>query len=162
MLLILLLFIISVGSESPFAAVRKPAGCDFFTYQNASKILGGEVTWTGTDATDIEPKKWPCTFVSKASADGPKIYFGLHRFADAEKAREEFDAIVRSNKDHAGFEKWQGVGDDAVIHTDGSNFHFVMVRKGLGSFRVKVNPAGSTSLDDVKLVAEDLVRKMEK
>jgi hypothetical protein len=161
MLLIFVLFTATLFPGPASKGVRKPAGCDFFTRQNASKILGGEVTWTGTDATEVEPKKWTCTFVSKNSADGPKVYFGLHRFRDPDKAREEIDAMVESNKNRAGFERWKGLGDDAIVHTDGANFHFVMVRKGVRSFSIKVNPAGAISLENVKLVAEDLVRKME-
>ncbi|MEQ1763266.1 MAG: hypothetical protein ABL984_08995 [Pyrinomonadaceae bacterium] len=161
MLIAFLLFIYAFVPESESVGMRKPAGCDFFTRENATRILGGDVTWTGTDATDSEPKKWTCTFVSKEVADGPKIYFALHRFTSADTARGEFDTIVQSNKNNAGFEKWQGVGDDAIVHSDGSNFQFVMVRKGIRSFRIKVNPAGSTSLENVKQVAESLVRKIE-
>lgn len=160
-MLTIFLFIALFSPDPSSSAVWKPAGCDFFTKANAVKILGADVTWTGTDSTANEPKKWTCTFVSKESPDGPKLHFGLNRFADAESAREEFDSIVVSNKNHAGFDRWQGVGDDAIVHTDGSNFQFVMVRKGVRSFRIKVNPAGSTSLEDVKFVAKDLVRKME-
>jgi len=47
------------------------------------------------------------------------------------------------------------------VHSDGQNFQLVMVRKGVRSFRIKVNPTGTTSLENVKAVAEDLVRKME-
>ena len=155
-----LIFIALFSPDPSPAAVWKPAGCDFFTKANAVKILNTDVTWTGTDSTANEPRKWTCTFVSKDDADGPKLYFGLNRFASAESAREEFDSVVRSNKNHAGFERWQGVGDDAIVHTDGANFQFVMVRKGIRSFRIKVNPASSTSLDDLKLVAMDLVDKM--
>jgi len=161
MLPTIILFIAAISPDNSSLIVRKPAGCDFFTRQNAVKILGTDVTWTGTDSTESEPKKWSCTFVSKESADGPKVYFGLHRFTDADKAREEFDAIVESNKNHAGFERWNGPGDDALVHTDGANFQFVMVRKGIRSFRIKVNASGTTSLENVKLVAEDLVRKMD-
>lgn len=159
-MLIVLLFIALFTPDSSPAAVWKPAGCDLFTKANAVKILNTDVTWTGTDSTANEPRKWTCTFVSKDDADGPKLYFGLHRFTTAESAREEFDSAVASNKNHAGFERWHGVGDDAIVHTDGANFHLVMVRKGIRSFRIKVNPAGSTSLENVKLVAQDLIRKM--
>lgn len=158
-----LLFFSFIFAANPWESntgLRKPAGCDFFTKANAVRILGTDVAWTGTHATVDEPKKWTCTFVSNTSADGPKLYFGLYRFAAAKSAREEFDAIVASNKNHGGFERWHGVGDDAIVHTDGSNFHFVMVRKGMRSFRIKVNPAGSTSIADIKAVAEDVARRM--
>ena len=155
-----LLFITLFSLDTSTAAVWKPAGCDFFAKANAVKILGADVTWTGTDSTASEPKKWTCTFVSKDTAAGPILYFGLHRFTTTEAAREEFDAVASSNKDHAGFERWEGVGDDAIVHTDGANFQLVMVRKGARSFRIKVNPAKETSLEDVKQVAVDLVKKM--
>ena len=162
MLLTIILFIASLSPQEGFSGMPKPAGCDFFTRQNASKIIGGEVTWTGTDSTESEPKKWTCTFVSNASAAGPKLHFGLRRFSSPEKARAEFDEIASSNKNHSGFEKWHGIGDDAIVHTDGPNFQFVMVLKGSRSFRIKVNPVGTTSLENVKAVAEDLVPKIEK
>lgn len=161
MLPIIILFIATLAHETSSVGVWKPAGCDFFTRQNASKILGTDVTWNGTDAPDGEPKKWTCTFVAKDSKDGPKLYFGLHHFGTIEKAKEEFDAVVESNKNHAGFEKWTGVGDDALVHSNGQNFQLVMVRKGVRSFRIKVNPSATTSLENVKAVAGDLVRKME-
>jgi len=161
MLPLIILFIAAMAPDNSNVIARKPAGCDFFTRQNATKILGTEVRWTGNDATEVEPKKWTCTFVSKASADGPRLYFGLHRFTTREKARKEFDAVVESNKNHTGLERWKDVGDDAIVHSDGQNFQLVMVRKGVRSFRIKINPAGSTSLENVKAVAEDLVRKME-
>lgn len=158
--LIIFSFIFTANPLEASAGLRKPAGCDFFTKANAVKILGTDVAWTGTHATADERRKWTCTFVPKSPADGPKLYFGLHRFADARSARKEFDAIVASNENHGGFERWHGIGDDAIVHTDGSNFQLVMVRKGMRSFRIKVNPAGSTSITDVKAVAEDLVGKM--
>ena len=161
MLPILILFIASLTPESSNLLFRKPAGCDFFSRQNAEKILTTEVSWTGTDATEGEPKKWTCTFIPKQNSEGPKLYFGLHRFTTVENARGEFEAIVASNKGHKGFEKLEGIGDDAIVHTDGSNFQLVIVRKGVRSFRIKVNPAGSTSIESVKAVAEDLVRKLD-
>ena len=159
-----LLFFAFVFAENPIGShpgFRKPAGCDFFTKANAVKIIGTDVTWTGTESTANEPRKWTCTFTSKDAAERPKLHFVLNRFIDAESAREEFDSVVNSNKNLAGFERWVGIGDDALVHTDGANFQFVMVRKGIRSFRIKVNPTGSTSLEDVKLVAQDLVKKME-
>ena len=159
-MLTILLFIAMFSPDMSPATLWKPAGCDFFTKANAVKILGSDVTWTGTESTVKEPREWTCTFIPKDSAAGTNLYFGLRRFSTAESARKEFDAIVMSNKNHAGFKRWSGVGDDAIVHTDGANFHLVVVRKGIGSFRIKVNPAGSTSLEDVKLVAEDLVEKI--
>jgi len=159
-MLIVILFIAMFSPETAEAGLRKPAGCDFFTRANAEKILGSEVTWTGTDATESDPKKWTCTFVSKTAADGPKVHFGLIKFGSEQAARDDFDSIVHSNTELKGFEKWPGIGDDAIVHIDGPNFQLIVVRRGQRSFRIKVNPAGSTSIDDVKFVARELIRKM--
>jgi len=159
-----LLFFSFIFAANPWESnvgFRKPAGCDFFTKANAVKIIGTDVTWTGTDSTANEPRKWTCTFVSKDAVEGPKLHFVLHRFTSTEAVRDEFDSVVSSNKNLAGFERWDGIGDDALVHTDGANFQLIMVRKGIRSFRIKVNPAGSTSLENVKLVAQDLIKKME-
>lgn len=161
-MLSIFLFIAIFSPDLSSSTAWKPTGCDFFSKANAVKILGTDVTWTGTDPTASEPKKWTCTFVSKDTAAGPNLYFVLHRFTTAEAAREEFDAVALSNKTQAGFERWKGdVGDDAIVHTDSANFQFVMVRKGIRSFRIKVDRAKSTSLEDMKLVAQDLVKKMD-
>ena len=149
------------GSLIGETRLRKPAGCDFFTKQNAIKILGGDLTWSGTDFTEKDPKEWKCTFVSKLDESGPKLYFGLTRHSTEQGAKEAFESIRLSNKNHAGFEEWRGVGDEAVIHTDGVNFQFVMVRKGNRTVRMKVSQAGSVSLENVKAVAEELVTRME-
>ena len=159
-MLTILLFITLFSHDSSPAAVRKPAGCDFFTKANAVKILNTDVTWTGTDSTANEPRKWTCAFVAKDLAEGPKLYFSLYRFTTAEAAREDFEAVALSNETHPGFERWRGVGDDAIVHTDGANFQFVMVRKGTRSFRIKVNPSGTTSVNNVKAVAKDIVNKI--
>ncbi|MBK9153843.1 MAG: hypothetical protein IPM25_06445 [Chloracidobacterium sp.] len=158
-MLIVILFIAMFSPETAEAGLRKPAGCDFFTRANAEKILGSEVTWTGTDATGAT-QKWTCTFVSKTAADGRKVHFGLIEFRSEQAARDDFDSIVRSNTELKGFEKWSGIGEDAIVHTDGPNFQLIVVRRGQRSFRIKVNPAGSTSIEDVKFVARDLIRKM--
>ena len=48
------LFIPLFSLDTLMSPVRKPAGCDLFAKANVEKILGTDVTWTGTDSTAKE------------------------------------------------------------------------------------------------------------
>lgn len=142
-------------------AMQKPHACQFFTNENAAKIIGGKVRADDEGMIDDEKtKKWKCTFSAAAGGNGPKVYFMLMRSSLETAAKDEFEVIGESNKNHAGFEEWPGTGDEAVVHTDGSNFQFVMIRKGAITIRVKVNPARGVSLENLKTVAASLVPRM--
>ncbi|MGQ0540614.1 MAG: hypothetical protein ACT4O9_02035 [Blastocatellia bacterium] len=141
--------------------LRKPVACRFFTNDNAMKILGREVRGTDGEMTeDGNGRTWSCTFSPASGEKGPKIYFIILRGTSEEAARKVFQDIRQSNKDHAGFEEWPGVADEAIVHSDDPNFHLVMARKGAKTIRVKVNPATGISLNDVKSVAEEMARKL--
>lgn len=154
--IIIVLFILVAAA--PVAA--KPYACHYFGFGNAEKLLGGKVSSVdGEEAKDDGSQRWSCTFTSQ-DGDG-KIFFALFKHASDEAARAEFNRIRESNKDHAGFEEWAGVGDEAVVHTDGKNFQFLMVRKGPASFRIKMNPLKGTNIEDVKKIALTLAEKLK-
>lgn len=141
--------------------LRKPVACRFFTNENAMKILGSDVRGTDSEMTeDGNVRKWSCTFTSASGENGPKIYFLIVRDTSADAAKKAFQDIRQSNKDHAGFEEWSGVVDEAIVHSDDPNFQFVMVRKGAKTVRIKVNPANGVSLNDVKTVAQELAGRL--
>jgi hypothetical protein len=147
------------------SVLRKPVACHFFTYTNAEKILGKKVSAEDGGMTNNESGRfWKCVF-SAAITDGksskvPKLYFVLIQSPSEDAAKRAFGEIRRSNKTHAGFAEWPGIADEAVVHSDGPNFHFIMVRKGAKTFRVKVNPANGVSLDEMKTVAVSLSMKL--
>ena len=154
---------VSAHPDAAAASVAKPAACHYFGYENAAKLLGTEVSADDGGMTeDAAGRTWKCNFypADKAAKDGPKLYFMLAKSSSADTAKGAFEAVRESNKKHKGFEEWPGVGDEAVVQTDVANFHFVMVRKGANSIRIKVNPARGVSLDAVKNAAEMLVAKM--
>ncbi|MEQ1645862.1 MAG: hypothetical protein ABL959_20590 [Pyrinomonadaceae bacterium] len=90
----------------------------------------------------------------------PKLYFVLYKATSEDTAKQSFDTVRQSNNKLGGFEEWPGVGDEAVVHSDDPNFHFVMVRKGVKTIRVKIHPAEGVSLDDLKNVARSLAAKL--
>jgi hypothetical protein len=143
------------------SAAFKSVACDFLTYDNAFKLIGKS---TGADSgmeDTAEGRKWGCTFTASDIGDKPrKLYFTMIKSSSDDGAKQAFDSIRQSNKSHAGFEEWPGVGDEAVVHSDPPNFHFVMVRKGVKAIRVKVNPAAGVSLDELKNVVVSLTGKL--
>lgn len=139
----------------------KSVACDFFTYDNAQKILG-KATGADDGMHDIaDGRKWGCTFTASDKGEKPpKLYFTIIKATSEDVAKNAFDVIRNSNNKHQGFEEWPGVGDEALVHTDAPNFHFVMVRKGVKTIRIKVNPAEGVSPDAVKSAAISLLPKM--
>ena len=144
------------------ANLAKPVACSFFGHDNAAKLLGQKAT--GIDGEESKADgaiKWTCTFTTEAGENGPKIYFAIFKDVSEEAAKSEFQKVRHSNQKNAGFEEWHGIADEAVIHSDGKNFQFVMVRKGTRTFRIKIGNSNGISLDDLKTVAASLAAKMK-
>lgn len=160
--IILFVFLVSAAyfPETPVeTSAVKPHACSFFTYANAEKLLGQKVTGADTEENKADGgQRWNCTFTAD-SGEG-KIYFALFKDPTEEAARNEFQKIRTSNQKHKGFEDWPEIGDEAIVHTDGQTFQFIMVRKGTRTIRIKLNPMGGASLDDVKAVATSLAAKL--
>lgn len=158
-------FVVNSGQSAIESSRFKPAACDFFSYENATKIIGGKVRGEDGGMTEDETgRAWRCTFVSaneNSAETYPKLYFMLQRSKAEADARAAFEAVRVSDKKHAGFEDWPDVGDEAVAHTDGKGFQLVMIRKGANTIRLKVNPVNGASFDVVKEVAASLVPKMK-
>lgn len=151
-----------VNSTLVEPAAFKSVACDFLTHDNAMKILGRQSIGTDEGMTeDPEGRKWRCTFAPvDAAANSPKLHFMIMKSTSEDAAKQSFDGVRQSNKKHAGFEEWPGVSDEALVHSDGKNFQLVMVRKGVKSIRIKINPADGVSLDTVKAAAASLVPRM--
>lgn len=156
------LFSLIAASTEP----SKPHGCQRLTQADAEKMLG----IAARVADDrIEQKAntriAKCTYAasSNAESNGPAVnlYFMFEESATDEQARRMFAEIKESNKTHRGFELWAGVGDEALVHSETPNFHFVMARKGRYSVRLKINKAvETTSLAEVKNFVVRLVERL--
>jgi hypothetical protein len=162
MLFILLITACVFQDTAVESAAAKPVACHFFSYANAEKLLGQNITGADSDEkSENGSRRWGCTFSTASGEAGPRLFFLLIKDASEETARTEFEKIRVSNKKHAGFEEWPGVGDEAVVHTDGQNFQFLMVRKGANTIRVKVHPSKGVSLDELKAIIASLVTKLK-
>ena len=93
----------------------KSVACDFFTYDNAQKILG-KATGADDGMHDIaDGRKWGCTFTASDKGEKPpKLYFTIIKATSEDVAKNAFDVIRNSNNKHQGFEEWPGVGDEAL------------------------------------------------
>ncbi|MFT3743245.1 MAG: hypothetical protein QM785_03020 [Pyrinomonadaceae bacterium] len=137
--------------------------CDFYGPDNAAKLLGPKFRGEDGGMTeDAEGKKWRCTFMPTGdlSARSPKIHIMVMSSPSVEVALQAFADVRRSNSKMPGWQEWNGVGDEAIVHGDGENFHLIMVRKGTKSFRIKANPAVGVSLEESKTIARSLADKL--
>ncbi len=163
--ILLFVFFVSaaaVNGQNAGTFAAKPVACHFFGYENAERLLGQKTA--GADGEENKTDggaKWTCTFTTAAGDNGPKLYFALYRDATEDVAKAEFQKVRLSNQKHDGFEDWQGVADEAIAHTDGKNFQFLMLRKGSRTLRIKVGNSNSVSFDQLKAVAASLVTKLK-
>ena len=150
------------NAKTSVPTAYKSVACDFFTHDNAMKVLGGQSIGTDGGMTEnTEGRSWKCTFAPKDGGESsPRLFFMIMKSTSEEAAKSTFQIIRDSNKTHNGFEEWSGITDEAIVHSDAPNSHFVMVRKGLKTIRIKVNPASGVSLDSIKAAAASLVPKM--
>lgn len=160
-ILCVLFSLIAAITEPP-----KPHGCERLTQADAERMLG---TAARVSEDRIEQKEntriAKCTYaaLSNAESNAPAVnlYFMFEESLTDEQARRTFAEIRESNKTHRGFELWPGVGDEALVHSERPNFHFVMARKGRYSVRVKINTAAeTTSLNEVKSFVARLIERL--
>jgi len=161
LLFLLLIFSASVLSLNcqTKAADEKTKPCKYLSFAEAEKILGGRVelitnSWTFT----ADKTRFDCTYhvtqKDKKSGREINLFFTLEEDSSEEGAKRVYADIWNSNKDHRGIESLSGIGDEAYAHSDKSNFHFVMARKGKFTIRMKVNKAPeTTSLEELKIFA---------
>lgn len=167
MILAILFSLFFITSETEAVSVSHPVAyksvaCDFFTHDNAMKILGGQAVGSDGGMTEnADGKSWKCTFVPKGGDErSPKLFFMIMKSPSEESAKNTFQLIRDSNRQSNGYVEWPGVGDEAIVHSDAPNFLFVMVRKGLKTIRIKINPAEGVSLESVKAAAVSLIPRM--
>lgn len=163
--LILLAFMTSVPvkSEPAEPAAFKSVACDFFGGDNAASLLG--TNFRGEDGgmtEDAQRRVWKCTFMrnSESDAKSPRIHFMIEKAVSPEVADKAFDDMRLSNEKKPGWTEWTGIGDEATVHSDGANFHLVMVRKGVRTIKIKANPVGEVSLERLKEVSEKIAAKL--
>lgn len=113
-------------------------------------------SWTISDSVS----KYNCAYtgISKDGETGKagKLYFLFEQFARDSSAIKAYAFIKHGNEKH-GIKVLHDLGDEAYFHTDGTNFYFIIVRKGNRMFNMKVNKiTGTTSLDEFLRVARNI------
>ncbi|HEY9839827.1 MAG: hypothetical protein ACAI44_12875 [Candidatus Sericytochromatia bacterium] len=96
------------------------------------------------------------TYSSVYIANGPDrvsgntgaLYFMYEEYPDVATAVAGYTGIWDGNKAHEGIQQLANIGDQAYFHSDGSNFLFVLARKGTRMIRLKVNKITSQTSKD--------------
>ncbi len=153
---------VPVKSEPAEPVAFKSVACDFFGGDNAASLLG--TNFRGEDGgmtEEAERRVWKCTFMRNPETESrsPRIHFMIEKAVTVEAADKSFDDVRLSNVKKPGWNEWTGVGDEAAVHSDGANFQLILVRKGVKTMRIKVNPVGDVSLDRLKEVAKQIAAK---
>lgn len=137
-----------------------------FTKEVAEKILG-EPAHLDDSATIVnkDAVQYKSSYI--AIAKDPKtgktggVYYLFERYNNATTAHEVYDSFKDGNQSQEGFSILHGMGDEAYYHSDGENFHLIIVRKGKNMFRIKVNKITSnTSLEQFKTVAKNITAEL--
>jgi len=136
------------------------------TLKDAEKIFGepGKVVENITETKDdVKVYKTAYRANEKDAKSGREInlYFMYEEYKYDSSAKRVYSDIKTSNQTHEGFQIWNGVGDEAYYHTDGTNFYFVLARKGTKMIRMKLNKVTEKSSEaEFKKISERIVTKL--
>jgi|GEM_PF-1271465 len=151
----------SPAAKKSFPNTKAIPHSHFLTLADAQKIMGepahliDSTTTIGTDETSYQSAYQADEVDAKTQKTGA-IYFILQGYNELSAAQKRYSSIKDANKDH-GIKELTGLGDEAYFHTDNENFYFIMVRKGINVFNIKVNKITSkTSLDAFNKVAREI------
>ncbi|HTE09693.1 MAG TPA: hypothetical protein VK645_01965 [Chitinophagaceae bacterium] len=136
-----------------------------FTKADADKIMGQSTHLTDSSSkVEMLISSYLCGYKadvkdSKTGKTGA-IYFLFEQYRQIPDAKKNYAGIMKANKPH-GIEDLSDLGDEAYYHTDGTNFYFIMVRKGKNVFNIKVNKITSaTSLNEFKKTANRIAASL--
>ena len=121
---------------------------------DAEKILGFPALQTeSTTLNKDNVVKHQCSWKAAHEDLNSNLYYLDEQHNDVASAHKVFEDIVTGNANNPGHSR-PDIGDEAWLHSDGTNFCFLMVRKGNRIVRLKVNRlTKQTSVDEMKRVA---------
>ena len=138
----------------------------YLSKPDARKILGEKC-----HRTEISSDKkndvlnYRCTYIAdivdpKTNKTGA-LYYLFEQYPDAVSAQKVYADIVAGNKHSPGFKSLYHLGDEALLHTDNTNFYLVMVRKGNRMIRMKINKVTSkTSANWLMKITKAMAAKL--
>jgi len=147
------------------AKTSETALSNLFTLPDAEKILGEaghlEDSTTKGDAAKLT---YQCAYKANQVDSGTEktgaVYFLIEQYNQVSSAHEKYDFIKKANEDH-GIKVLSDLGDEAYFHSDGKNFYFIMVRKGVKVFNMKLNKiTAHTSLDQFNAIAQHITASL--
>jgi hypothetical protein len=121
---------------------------------DAEKILGLPARQTeSSTVSENNVVQHKCSWTATKDELKSNLYYLDEQHNDAAAAHKVFEDIVVGNINNPGHSR-PDIGDEAWLHSDGTNFCFLMVRKGNRIIRLKVNRlTKQTSVDEMKRVA---------
>jgi hypothetical protein len=134
----------------------------FFSKSDAELILGEKAHLSDSSST-IKKDTLVIKRTYTADANEQKtgktvvIYFMIEEYIHDSSAKNAYHFFKSANEKHEGVRTVPDMGDEAYFHSDGTNFYFILVRKGKIMFRMKVNKITShTSLNEFNLVSKKI------
>ena len=135
---------------------------DYFIKSDAELILG-EKAYLSDSSSAIKKDTLEIKRAYTANSEDLKtgktgvIYFMIEEYSQEASAREAYHFFKKANEKHEGVRTVYNMRDEAYFHSDGTNFYFILVRKGNIMFRMKVNKITShTSLSGFNLVSKKI------
>jgi len=121
---------------------------------DAEKILGLPARQTESETfTKDNVLQHKCSWKATQEDLNSNLYYLDEHYNNAESADKVFDDIVVSNRNNPGQTRPK-IGDEAWLHSDGTNFYLLMVRKGNKIIRMKVSKiTKETSVEEMKRIA---------
>ena len=135
---------------------------DYFSKSDAELILGEKASLSDSSSAikkdTLEIKRaYTANAVDLKTGKTGVIYFMIEEYSKESSAKEAYHFFKTANEKHEGVRTVYNMGDEAYFHSDGTNFYFVLVRKGKIMFRMKVNKITShTSLSGFNLVSKKM------
>lgn len=109
---------------------------------NKNGVIQSRYTYTATTRDEVTRKLG-------------KVYCLFERFTGAEECEKAYEGIVESNDGASGFTLLDSIGDEALFHTESSNFALIVARQKK-MLRIKVNKLTSTtSIPELKGLSPD-------
>ncbi len=121
---------------------------------DAEKILGLPARQIESETfTEDNVLQHKCSWKATQEDLNSNLYYLDEQYNNAESAHKVFEDIVVSNWNNPGQTRPE-IGDEAWLHSDGTNFCLLMVRKGSKIIRMKVNKlTKETSVEEMKRIA---------
>lgn len=164
-ILLLSVSVLSVNCQTK-AADEKPKPCKYLSLEDAEKILGQKIelienSWNSADGKTIFKCNYRAAAKDAASGQDVNLFFMLEESPSENQAKQIYQTLWNSNKNHEGIEILKDFGDEAHSHSDRPNFHFVLARKGTFTIRLKVNKAvETTSFEALKSFSKKILEQI--